>query len=116
MNPYILIGVFLAGFGSGGYGMNFYWTAKDNARIVAETEAREQAQQLENRIAQDVANLLQESKENVKTNTIYRTRYIDRPINSVHCTDNDGLQLIESYSTNNARKSVSKMPDETAKP
>ena len=116
MNPYMLIGAFVAGLASGGYSMNFYWTAKDDARIVAEAEAREQAEQLENRIAQDVARHLQESKANVKTNTVYRTKYIDRPINSVPCTDNDGLQLIKDYANNKARKLTGEVPNGATNP
>lgn len=116
MNHYVIVGAFVAGLASGGYSMNFYWTAKDDARMVAEAEAREQADKVQIEMAHNAAKLLQESRANVKTNTVYRTKYVERPINSVACTDNDGLQLIKSYSTNNARKLTSDVPNGVAKP
>lgn len=116
MNYYIILVAFAIGFGSGGYSVNFYWAAKDNARIVKEESIRKEAREIESKIARDVAEQLQETSKNVRTITKWRTKYINRPINSVPCTDNDGLRLIESYSSGGARKLTSQVGNEATKP
>jgi len=70
----------------------------------------------ESEIAKTVADQLQVRDNKVEIITKWRTKYVTRPVYSNSCIDDDGLRVIESYASNNARNLVSEMPDGATEP
>lgn len=78
---------------------------------LAKLEAKEEFRAGESKTAKAVVELLQERDDNVKIITKWKTKYIDRPVNNLSCTDDVGLRIIESFSTSSAGKFTGEMSD-----
>ncbi len=97
---YILIAA-IAASSAGGYKVR---SMIQDSRDLAEVDQRELFKEKESKTTKAVIAQLQKVNTNVKIVEKWHTRYIDRPINNISCTDVDGLRVIKGYATNNARE------------
>ena len=87
-----------------------------DSRDLAIIEKKEEFKANESSTAKAVIELLQERDKNVQVITKWKTKFIDKPVYINKCIDDDGMQYIESLSSNNPRITSSKLPDEITKP